>query len=411
MATSADETHNSEIILRDLVYFDRERALSLISQIQGGLVQNIQQTSERRSESASELKADLKLLGSTLSERAEEREARSESRVSHHDLLEILEQSLFALAVAIDVNEHGPPLADGELDHLRDDMKERPYVRAEGWTFLEDFARLLIFAETFPDTTEYIAQASAAQAMALDPRAQQLDAEIQRISVELNAATTDARKQRAQERLIPLFIQRRQLVFELAGTAAPDQIALDASKHLINTYAAERISLRVFPFEGVPDFQVVANLKKDCFLDDLNHFRNLYGAEPNLPLTVFGLVTSLPPSGSPAFSPSQQLMADPEPQPSAGPGAAGAAAVPTPASAVVTEADFAVFDRALRKLFPAAEELERFLRLSAYPTITVAPVAVYRTLRTVPASQEAADRTHASLWSRIRTLFRRTGDQ
>ena len=74
---------------------------------------------------------------------------------------------------------------------------------------------------------------------------------------------------------------------------------------------SSRINFRVYPFTNCPSFQVLCNLKRDCFVDsDLEHLMYGYGNRPNVPLAVFGLVTSLPPEDDPAFDPLAEFETD-----------------------------------------------------------------------------------------------------
>ena len=60
--------------------------------------------------------------------------------------------------------------------------------------------------------------------------------------------------------------------------------------------------MRLFPLEEHPDFQILANLKKECFVDDdFENFLFSYGAEPNVKFKIIGLVTSIPPETGNTF--------------------------------------------------------------------------------------------------------------
>jgi hypothetical protein len=69
-----------------------------------------------------------------------------------------------------------------------------------------------------------------------------------------------------------------------------------------------RINLRIYPFPNCPSFQVLCNLKSECFLDsDLEHLLYGYGNRPNVPLAVFGLITSIPDKAKPTFDPMKEF--------------------------------------------------------------------------------------------------------
>ena len=79
---------------------------------------------------------------------------------------------------------------------------------------------------------------------------------------------------------------------------------LEGIKLFIQSIMSSGISLRLYPFEEIPDLQIVANLKRDCFVEqDLDHILFTYTSQPNVKLTVLGLITSMPEiEGHPFFT-------------------------------------------------------------------------------------------------------------
>jgi hypothetical protein len=134
-----------------------------------------------------------------------------------------------------------------------------------------------------------------------------------------------------------------------------DDWLVQGMRLFINTFMSTRINFRIYPFSACPGFQVLCNLKRDCFVDsDLEHLLYGYGNRPNVPLAVFGLITSLPPKESTAFNPMQEFADDPELGKSA------------------------AFEQGFRGVFAGMEGMEAIVRFSRYPNVTVHPIAVYR---------------------------------
>jgi hypothetical protein len=107
-------------------------------------------------------------------------------------------------------------------------------------------------------------------------------------------------------------------------------------------------------------FQVLANLKKDCFLDgDFDNFIFAYGTRPTIKLTILGLISSFPDKESPPFDPMAEFNTESEHQ------------MP----------DEIAFGKGFRSLFTAFEGFNKFTRYSRYPNVTVYPLAVYRTIK------------------------------
>jgi hypothetical protein len=116
----------------------------------------------------------------------------------------------------------------------------------------------------------------------------------------------------------------------------------------------ERINFRVYPFESVPEFQVIANLKRDCFVDgNLENILFAYGIRPNVKLTIIGLITSIPSRNGTEFNPIIQGGTDKGNQD---------------------------MGKAFQQLFSSMQGVENLVRFSQYPNITIFPLAVYHSI-------------------------------
>jgi hypothetical protein len=136
-------------------------------------------------------------------------------------------------------------------------------------------------------------------------------------------------------------------------TAGLEQWLLDGIKQWIDTFMPDRINFRIYPFDNIPSFQVLCNLKRDCFVDqNLEHLLYGYGNRPNVPLAVFGLITSIPPKEKSSFNPLAEFSDNNSP-------------------------DIA-YERVFREIFGAMENFESIVRFSRYPNITIHPIAVFR---------------------------------
>jgi hypothetical protein len=286
------------------------------------------------------------------------------------------------------------------LENLRRRIDGAAYLRSEGTARLEDFGRLREVAQKFNELNEFIAMSSAQDGLAQTQDFARLEAQLQSARVAYSAAPEGATKERALQRVVELVETRRGLILAAAGMEAVSDWLIDALSLWIDLFIPGRISLRLRPFNDLPDFEVIANLRQDSFLDtDLNQFRLAYGAEPNRPLTVLGLVTSVPERetedrvaiegiGGHKTAP-QEPVAD----------------VGSIDEDTLTDAERrATFERAFRAIFPASEGLERFVRFADFPTVTVQPIAVYR--RFAIADQE--ERSQPSIPDRVKSYFSRT---
>ena len=142
-------------------------------------------------------------------------------------------------------------------------------------------------------------------------------------------------------------------------SAVPEWL-VDGMGQFIDTFMPSRVILRICPFPSLASFQVLANLKKDCFLDgDFDNFIFAYSTRPTIKLTVLGLISSLPDKELCPFDPMAEFNTESEHQ------------MP----------DEIAFEKGFRNLFTAFEGFNKFARYSRYPNVTVYPLAVYRTIK------------------------------
>ena len=92
-----------------------------------------------------------------------------------------------------------------------------------------------------------------------------------------------------------------------------------------------------------------------------------YGTRPNVHLTIFGLITSLPTSDNTGFNPWEEFQN----------------------RLTSNGSDEDAFQAALGNVFSSMEGFEKFVRFARYPNVTIYPIAVYRSIRT-PQSNKLA---------------------
>ncbi len=123
-----------------------------------------------------------------------------------------------------------------------------------------------------------------------------------------------------------------------------DPWIIDGMRTFINTFMPSRINFRIYPFPGCLSFQVLCNLKRECFVeDDLEHLFYGYGNRPNVPLAVFGLVTSIPGEGESEFDPLKEF------------------------DSTVESSERVSFERAFRGVFGGMEGMEAMFRVLSLP--------------------------------------------
>jgi hypothetical protein len=348
----------NEQVLRDLLYFDFDKAASLWSQLAGGLRERVSVTAEEQSKRTGGVSAGISSwLGGKYESLGSEKQSTLESKVLHHDLLNMLNHHLNEMELVVDLNQK-VSREESSPEKIRDALDSKPYVIAEGWAVIEDYQRIQAIAQEFNQIGEFVGTCSAQK----DPKVQQLlkQREEKQQAVEKakdkNAIVRLNRELESVEKQISTLVRNR--------LQLPEKWILDGITHWIETFMRNRINCRIYPFEDCPSFQLLCNLKRECFVDeDLEHLLYGYSNRPNVPLAVFGLVTSLPRKDDPQFNPMKEFESE---------------------STVDATLQF---EKGFRDLFDGMEGIESFIRYSRYPNISVHPIAVFRQFR-VPAIEK-----------------------
>lgn len=91
-----------QVAVRDVIYFDFDKAASLLSQVDEGFLREVQSSLEDSRERRTRGGLDARVASLESETAHTERELRLETRVVYHDLLARLETTLFDLGAAVD---------------------------------------------------------------------------------------------------------------------------------------------------------------------------------------------------------------------------------------------------------------------------------------------------------------------
>jgi len=338
-------------MVRDLLYFDFDKAASIWSQFEAGLVERTSVTEDTGKDRAAGTRFGIPgVAEANLGVDYIQKRSILQSKTLHHDLLNRVEESLRRAGLVADLADQ--PSDTSSPDAIRAAIGRRPYLLAAGNSVLEDYRRILAIAEKFNEIIGFIVKASQESAKKSAPYLELM----QMISDQEKA--TDQLRDRNQKAVAKSQVSKmRRQVDELLKPQldSVDDWLVQGMRLFINTFMSTRINFRIYPFSECPGFQVLCNLKRDCFVDsDLEHLLYGYSNRPNVPLAVFGLITSLPPKEPAAFDPMKEFQDDPE------------------------LAKSAAFEQGFRGVFGGMEGMEAIVRFSRYPNVTVHPIAVYR---------------------------------
>lgn len=341
--------------IRDLLYFDFEKASSIWSQLQWGQLERISVTAEESSET--QIGGGLgipKVAEANLHIGEGEKRTIIETRILHHDLLNRIENYLSSSGLIINLNDSfiDEEIASPEI--IRSAIGNKPFIIAQGWSVIEDYQRILSISDRFNDLAEFIGR-SAIENIKDSPEYLELSNNLENLNNQINTIK-DRNKKAFEKNKIKNLEEELEKMLE-SQVNKVDEWVLEGIKNWITTFLPSRINFRVYPFENFPSFQILCNLKRDSFVDqDLEHLLYGYGNHPNIQLSIFGLITSIPPKGHEIFDPLSEFNNLEE---------------------LTKEMSF---EKAFRTMFDAMEGLEEFSKYSRYPNITVHPIAVFREL-------------------------------
>lgn len=364
--------------LRDLVYFDFSKTASILSQAEMGLLKEISSTLEESKDERNIRKYGLAGVFTPEFGSIElEKQTSFQSRTLHHDLLVRVENLLFDQGFAVDINKAvGNTLVNSSClaREIREKIEGFPYVRAEGKAVFEDYERMKRISNNFNEILEFIRE-SQRQAFKQTTYYQEARAIIANRRVQANQTSDRKQKQAILNQIKQLEQELENRVETLISSALSENIPnwlIEAVSSFIDTFMPKRLNIRIYPFEDFPSFQVVANLKRECFIDnDLENILLAYGTQTNVKLTVIGIITSFPTEVGDFFNPMQEFIEDSE----------------------IQLTDEKTFEKAFRGIFTGFQGLEKFMRFVNYPSVAVYPLAVYRTVHGISAAQEKLSST------------------
>jgi hypothetical protein len=338
--------------IRDLLYFDLDKASSILSQFEWGLIEQIAITQDETDGQSGRAKAGIPQVAEIeFGADKQKKQSIFETKKLHHDVLNRIESQLSQADLVVDLTSS---LEKDETspDRIREVIGNKPYIKAQGWSVIEDYQRIMSIINRLNDLIGFIGQ-SQVETVKQNPEFVALQAQIETKRREIKQIKD--RNQRAVEttKLKAIESQMETTLASVKKVSGIEQWQLDGIKQWIDTFMPSRINFRIYPFENLPSFQILCNLKRDCFVDqNLEHLLYGYGNRPNVPLAVFGLITSLPPKEKPTFNPMTEFDDN-------------------------TSSDVA-FEKGLRGIFGVMEQFESFVRFSRYPNITIHPIAVFR---------------------------------
>ena len=337
-------------IIRDLIYFDFDKTASIASQLFGGLTKEVRENYAKGKEGSGGFRAHFFNAGI----KASESESTTVVLNVHHDLLVDTEQLLSDANMLVDLNEEFQN-TPAQKESLHKVLREKPCVRVEGVSAFQDFGRVKRYLDGMIGLIPLL-EAITMHQQGKSNEFYHLQGKIQDLEEQIEESGDRNRKKSLQKKLQGLMSQKENVAGGATTQQAPAPM-LKAFGEFLDLIMPNRNHMAVQPFDYLGAFKVYSNLKRDCFVDsDTENVLFHYGSKPNVKLTVFGLVASVPES-----RPAPVSLFDTD--------------------TLESEDDALKINQVFSQVSEAIEPLEKFGQVTRYPSVTVYPLAVYRAIR------------------------------
>jgi hypothetical protein len=225
-----------------------------------------------------------------------------EAAQSNHSLLMTLEAALGDQGYLLDLTQ-GDANRSLRDPVLRGNLAATCCVKVSGRAVFEDYRRIRQVADAFTQAAEFVNRTVESSVRNSDDF-KQLEMTISAVADELKEDTDRNSRATSQERLKQMKSDLGEAINAATTVATIDQRALDGLKIWIDSFLTGIIKLRVYPSFEFPDEQVFGNLKQEHFIEqDSGAFNFSHGAHPSRPITMLGIVSSVPTEAPDTFSP------------------------------------------------------------------------------------------------------------
>ena len=333
--------------IRDFIYFDTEKAMSLLSQFEWGKTNKTQIENSETREGSGEVSAGYVPFVGIKGQISNLDGVRHIQEMSmHHDLYNRLEKYLLNSDLLCEIPD---PLDISEVlssQAVRNRIN-KPYVKVEGFCEIDDFQRLINqsskIGEYFEVFKYFVDNSKDIKEWEKDKYEKRK--EIKKIE--------DPQKKAILERAIQEIDEK---INEKTKVTNDDLIKNVGQLSDFLRLGMENVMLiRIYPYESLNNFCIVSNLRRNLLSDnEIEHLLYGYGALPNVKLSAMGLITSIPPQPSEEqFNPLSDInkqISDPSYKLQSG----------------------------IRGLIPLFEQIENLFRYDGYPNILIQPIAIFR---------------------------------
>ncbi len=245
--------------------------------------------------------------------------------------------------------------------NLRNALANTLCVKVTGRAVIEDYQRIRRSMDALPDGVAFVNKSVQAIVRGTDDF-RQLEMTIAAEAEQLKEDTDRTSRAASQGRLLQMRSDLDEAINAATTVSGVEQWALDGLKTWIDSYLPGIINLRVYPSSEFPDEQVIGNLKRECFQEqNLASLQFAHGASPSLPITLVGIVTSVPTEDADTFNPLAEFDRE-------------------------TLSNLQTLEKSNREVLKSVEALENLTRTCNFPRVMVQPLMVYRSVAPRPSA-------------------------
>jgi hypothetical protein len=335
--------------LYDYLYVDLDKAISLYSQLTGGVVELRETQSEKRTISDNKRNYDFRVFKHCAGGTTQDKEQDKTTIKPHHALLQELEAELLSSGYLFDLtnSDDNKTLKDAEL---RATLKSTLCVKCSGRIVIEDYERMKKISQDFPEIVKLINR-SHANTLKDNPEYQAVELKIK----DLESIVGDRNKKvKAKQQAKELRDGLEKIVKSSTAVDMVSQWILDGVKTWVDAFLPNITNIRVYPFCEQNDEHIFGHLEaKNFIIADPTAFHFTYGSFPTEEFTMLGIITSVPANEEELFQPLEEFKKD-------------------------DLEDYESIESAFRGIFRGFDGLEAMIRTCRYPRVLVQPILVYR---------------------------------
>ncbi|WP_404418316.1 hypothetical protein [Marinospirillum sp.] len=292
--------------LYDYIYVDLDKAISLYSQLTGGVVELKESQSEKGATADNKRNYDFKVFKHDAGGTSHDIEQNKVTIKPHHALLQELETELLASGYLFNLDD------STELNSLKDpslrvSLKNALCIKCTGRIVIEDYERMKKIGHDFPDIVNLINR-SHEDTLKNNPEYLLIENQIKKLE---GAPGDRNRKAAAKQKAKELRAGLDSLVSSSRAVEMVPQWILDGMKTWIDAFLPKITNIRVYPSGGKIDEHIFGHLDaKNFTISDPTAFHFTYGSFPTEEFTMLGIITSVPSEDDDPFIPLAEFDKD-----------------------------------------------------------------------------------------------------